>query len=154
MRKSIFPKACLLVTNALDGTHLSTNNCYNYVPQWWVEFDDELSWLFTNWFSDTRYMKVKRMGITKILRRIWLFPVNKTESSESFSKQPTQLIVKLHSSLWHIFVTNITLKPQNSLIAPSTRHEKWADWTDHVCLMINCKKGASGYTVNLLIYCE
>ena len=69
-------------------------------------------------------MKVKRMGITKILRRIWLFPANKTESSESFSKQPTQLIVKLHSSLWHIFVTNITLKPQNSLIAPSTRHEK------------------------------
>ena len=121
---------------------------------WWVEFDDELSWLFTNKFGAPRYMKVKRMGITKILRRIWLFPANKTESSESFSKQPTQLIVKLHSSLWHIFVTNITLKPQNSLIAPSTRHEKWADWTDHVCLMINCKKGASGYTVNLLIYCE
>ena len=22
--------------------------CDNYVPQWWVEFDDELSWLFTN----------------------------------------------------------------------------------------------------------
>ena len=26
----------------------SSNLCNNYVPQWWVEFDDELSWLFTN----------------------------------------------------------------------------------------------------------
>ena len=43
------------------------NNCDNYVPQWWVEFDDELSWLFTNRFRATRYMKVKRMGITKFL---------------------------------------------------------------------------------------
>ena len=24
--------------------------CDNYVPQWWVEFDDELSWLFTKRF--------------------------------------------------------------------------------------------------------
>ena len=40
-------------------------------------------------------MKVKRMGITEILRRIWLFSANKVKSSESFSKQPTQLIVQL-----------------------------------------------------------
>ena len=26
--------------------------CDNYVPQWWVEFDDELSWLFTNRCKD------------------------------------------------------------------------------------------------------
>ena len=32
--------------------------------------NDELSWLFTNRVSATRYMKVKRMGITEILRRI------------------------------------------------------------------------------------
>ena len=24
------------------------NKCDNYLPQWWVEFDDESSWLFTN----------------------------------------------------------------------------------------------------------
>ena len=38
------------------GTHLYKNMIYrnsslfcdNYVPQWWVELDDELSWLFTN----------------------------------------------------------------------------------------------------------
>jgi hypothetical protein len=35
-----------------------------------------LSWLFTNRFRATRYMKVKRMGITEILRRIWLFSAN------------------------------------------------------------------------------
>jgi hypothetical protein len=33
------------------------------------------------------------------LRRIWLFSANKTKSSESFSKQPTQLIVELNSPL-------------------------------------------------------
>ena len=30
-------------------------------------------------------MKVNRMGITEILRRIWLFSANKIKSSESFS---------------------------------------------------------------------
>ena len=43
-------------------------------------------------------MKVKRMGITEILRRIWLF-ANKIKSSESVGKPPTHLIVKLNSSL-------------------------------------------------------
>ena len=46
------------------------------------------------------------MGITEILRRIWLFSANKIKSSESISKQPTQLIVELNSSLRHIIVTN------------------------------------------------
>ena len=45
------------------------------------------------------------MRITEILRRIWLFSAEKIKSSESFGKQPTQLIVKLNSSLWHIIVT-------------------------------------------------
>ena len=68
---------------------------------------DELSWLFTNWFKATRHMKVKRMGITEILKRIWLFSANKIKNSESGSKQPIQLIVELKSSLWHIIVTFI-----------------------------------------------
>ena len=38
-------------------------------------------------------MKIKRMAITEILRRIWLFSATKIKSSESFSKQPTQLII-------------------------------------------------------------
>jgi hypothetical protein len=46
-------------------------------------------------------MKVKRMGITEILKRIWLFSANKIKSSESFSKQsthcPTQLIIVAHN---------------------------------------------------------
>jgi hypothetical protein len=40
-------------------------------------------------------MKVERMGITEILRRIWLFSENKIKSSQSFSKQPDQLIAQL-----------------------------------------------------------
>ena len=55
--------------------------------------------------SATRYMKVKRIGITEFLRRIWIFSANKIKSSESGGKQPTQLIVELNSSLRHIIVT-------------------------------------------------
>jgi len=53
-------------------------------------------------------MKVKRMGITQILRRIWLFYANKIKKSESVGKQPTQLIIELNSSLRHINVTQAT----------------------------------------------
>ena len=55
-------------------------------------------------------MKVKRMGITEILRWIWLFSANKIKSSDSFSKQPTQLIVEINSSLRHIIVTKVMMK--------------------------------------------
>ena len=73
----------------------------NYVWQWWVELDDELNWLFTNILSATRYIKVKRMGITEILRRIWLFSANQIKSSESFSK--------LNLSLRHIIFTQVVI---------------------------------------------
>ena len=42
-------------------------------------------------------MKVKRMGRTENWRRICLFSANKIKSSESFSKQPTQLIIEAHN---------------------------------------------------------
>ena len=42
-----------------------------------IYHNDELSWLFTDRFSATRNMKVKRMGIIEILRRSWLFSTNK-----------------------------------------------------------------------------
>ena len=88
--------------------------CDNYVPLWWVEYNDELSWLFTNRVSATRYMKVKKMGITELLRRIWLFSANNIKSSESVSKHPTQLIVEINSSLWHIIVTQVRLMTSTS----------------------------------------
>ena len=95
--------------NCLHASILDRSmKCDNYAPKWWVEFQDELSWSFTNRFSATRYMKVKRMGITEILRRIWLSSANKTKSSELFSEQPTQLIFDLNSSLQHIIVTILT----------------------------------------------
>jgi hypothetical protein len=55
-------------------------------------------------------MKFKRMGITEILRRICLFSENDIKSSESFGKQPIQLIVELNSSLRHIIVTNASIE--------------------------------------------
>ena len=45
------------------------------------------------------------MGITEILWRIWLFSANKIKSSESFSKQPTQLIIAAHNCHTIIFQT-------------------------------------------------
>ena len=42
-------------------------------------------------------MKVERIGIAEILRKIWLYTTNKIKSSESFSKQPTQLIIAAHN---------------------------------------------------------
>ena len=58
-------------------------------------------------------MKVKRMGIKEILRRVWLFSVNKIISSESFSKQQAQLIIAAHNchiriKLWHCRMYNVT----------------------------------------------
>ena len=41
-------------------------------------------------------MKVKKIGIIEILRRIRLFSANNIKSSESGSKQPTQLIITAH----------------------------------------------------------
>ena len=67
-----------------------------------IEFNVELSRLFANRFRTTRHMKIKRMGKTEVLRRIWLFSANKIKSSE----KATQLIVKLNTSLRHIIVTN------------------------------------------------
>ena len=86
--------------------------------------NDELSWLFTNRFRATRYMKFKRMGITESLRRIWIFSVNKVKSSESAgSKQPTQLIIELNLSLRHIivtFVSNLSTHPYLLSLLPMT----------------------------------
>ena len=88
---------------------LNWAKCVNYLPQWWVELDDELSWLFTNSCSATRYMKVKRIKRTEVLRRIWLFSANEIEEKYEFvSKQPTQLIIELNSLLRQIIDTKET----------------------------------------------
>ena len=55
------------------------------------------------------------MGIIEILRRIWLFSANNIKSSESFSKQPTQLVMELNSSLWHIVVTLLSSQEHTAL---------------------------------------
>ena len=78
--------------------NVQSMNCDNYVPQWWVEL---VVWILTDKW------KLREWGyVTKISRRIWLFSANKIESSESFSKQPTQLIIAAHdchTSLFSLF---------------------------------------------------
>ena len=93
----IVMKLCKRYCSAVHDTYM----CVNFL------LNDELSWFFTNRrFSATRQIKVKRMGITEILRRIWLFSENKITNSESICKHPTQLIVELNSSLRHKLGTN------------------------------------------------
>ena len=79
-----------------------SNQWVNYLPQWWVELDDELSCCLLIDSSATRYMKVKGIGITEILRRIWL--IREKALNLLNSKQPIQLIVQLKSSFRHIIV--------------------------------------------------
>ena len=57
------------------------------------------------------------------MRRIWLFSANKIKSSESFSKQPTQHIVKLNSSLRHIIVTNVVFLSTDSKVVSKAGHK-------------------------------
>ena len=52
-------------------------------------------------------MKVKRMGIKKVLEEFGYF-LQIRQKAQSFSNQPTQLIVKLNSLLRHIIVTRVT----------------------------------------------
>ena len=59
------------------------------------------------------------MGITEILRRIWLFSANKIKSSESFSKQPTQLIIELNSSLRQIIDSKVL---RHNYLAPKSAY--------------------------------
>ena len=94
-------------------------------------------------------MKVRRMGITEILRRIWLFSANKIKSTESISKLPTQLIVQLNSSLWHIIVTFIsTLKFKTTIcvnsepVKPSCL-EAWHNGSIRFCNFTYMFKGFS-----------
>ena len=61
-------------------------------------------------------MKIKRMGITEILRRIWLYSANNINSSESFGKQPTQLIIAAHNChIDYLFYNNEVLEQFSSL---------------------------------------
>ena len=46
--------------------------CNNYVPQWWVEFEDELSWLFTKRF---RVFFILFAENSQILLKISVIPI-------------------------------------------------------------------------------
>ena len=66
------------------------------------------------------------MGITEILRRIWLFSANKIKSSESISKQQTQLIIAAHNC--HIEVLYIKICNFKLCGAPTTSMLMYPLW--------------------------
>ena len=52
----------------------------------------------------------ENVGVTEILRSIWLFSANTIKSSESFIKHPTQLIIAADNCHIYYFLWNCILK--------------------------------------------
>ena len=77
--------------------------CDNYVPQWWAELDNELSWSFTKRFR----VFILFAGNSQILLKISviLIFIYLVALYMLVNKQPTQLISQLNSSLLHIIVS-------------------------------------------------
>ena len=86
------------------------------------------------------------MGITEILRRIWLFSANKMKSYESFSKQPTQLIVELNPSC--IAVHNC----QSGICVPPSISNKCSICEIRFCISTVAKLGREQHREEVRIF--
>ena len=84
--------------------------CDNNVPQWWVELDNELIWLFTNWFRAFCLLCRKQPNPSQNFCYSHFLNFELSGSTLSVSKQPTQIIVQLNSSLCYIIVTFVPKK--------------------------------------------
>ena len=86
------------------------------------------------------------MGITEILRRIWLFSANKIKNNfESVSKQPNRLIVELSSSLWHIIV-NLVID-DGDLVVGQVEHDQGLDLIE-----LGVRYGTDTVTVQVQVF--
>ena len=115
--QSTFGLACsplnsvsLLSEDPLQSYFAQIRICCNYLSQWWVEFEFDLTkdclqlsflikcyYIIKDWLND----------IKKKLRRIWLFPAKRIEPSESTinsSQTQTQLIIV--TDKWNMDVQN------------------------------------------------
>ena len=74
--------------------------CDNYVPQWWVEFDDELrltmSWVGC-WLPDSGLYLISENSQILLKISVNSILLGFMASSEFVSKQPTQLINAVHN---------------------------------------------------------
>ena len=61
-------------------------------------------------------MKVRIMGITEILRRIWQFSAKNTKNSESSSKKPTQLIIAVWLQRIIAIIDTVFLPPSSTVL--------------------------------------
>ena len=69
------------------------------------EFDDEFNWLFTKIFRAFYLLCRKQPNLSQNFCYSHSLNFHLSGSTKSVSKQPTQLIVQLNSSLRHIIVT-------------------------------------------------
>ena len=78
--------------------------CDNYVPLWWVEFGNNLSWLFTEDAEIFSSYLQKKPNLSQTFCYFHSHNFHVSGSPDSVSRQPTQLIVELNSSLRHTIV--------------------------------------------------
>ena len=86
-------------SNSNFGQYLAAATAHQFHAVVWQLCAAMMSWvgcILTDYVLPDK-LKGKRMGITEILRWIWLFSAYKIKSSESFSKQLTQLIILAHN---------------------------------------------------------
>ena len=101
------------------------NDCFGYLC---LIYTTMMSWFQR--FSATRCMKVNWMGMEIISRRIWLFSANNLKSSESVSKQPTQLIIVAEIRHNYSYFTMILIPGQN---LKSYCCENWEETSATLC---------------------
>ena len=102
--------------------------CCNYLSQWWVEFKFELTWDCLQLSFLIKCCQINESldnGKKQVLRRIWLISANNIKTSESVSKQSSQLKLELNSSLWQIIAA---LELPEIYEAISSRHPYYSEW--------------------------
>ena len=81
------------------------NYCDNYVPQWWVEFDDELSWLFTKYWP-FYLIFIKWPNPSQIFCYFYSLNFHLSGSTTNSNHRQTQLIIAAHnchnSCVWNM----------------------------------------------------
>ena len=104
--------------------------CDNYVPQWWVVFNDELRWVFTKRFR-TSFILFAENG--QILRTIYVIPI----LLAFIYLVAHNLLVnnQLNSLLQHIIVTHAIVKLNKGKL---DRKLKWNQQQDlYICVIVN-----------------
>jgi len=108
----------VLIFSTVSAWRTITNIQNSTCPMWQL-CAAMMSWLFTNRLCATRWMKVKRMGITEILRRIWLFSANKIP----YARHHNPLLIRNRS--WILTIHKARILRKKPLEKTFLNFKKW-----------------------------